>query len=165
MRRLKSSTDGFIRKYDYVTKTTKMTPRNGPFRKVMGVGLVRLGKIYQYICQVKKTHIFSHCCKNNATKVKKKKRFPRQVCKTKFWNPQITSPPPLACQASPDKIFTEISCKILLKNPGFVVVRPIVVSRRSIVRKTLLLLLLFLHLQKYQQWCLPCRICHITGSI
>ena len=51
-----------------------MTPRNGPFRKVMGVGSVRLGKIYQYICQVKKTHMFSHCCKNNATKAKKKKK-------------------------------------------------------------------------------------------
>lgn len=51
-----------------------MTPRNGPFKQVMGVGWVRLGKIYQYICQVKKKHTVSHCCKNNATKVKKKKK-------------------------------------------------------------------------------------------
>lgn len=131
----------------------------------MGVGSVGLGKIYQDICQVKKTHVQS-LLKKQCYQSEKKKGFPRQVCKTKFWNPQITSPPPLACQDGPDKIFTEISCKIVLKNPGFVVVRPIVVSRRSIVSETLLLLLLlFLHLQKYQQWCLPCRICHITGSI
>ena len=130
----------------------------------MGVGSVGLGKIYQGICQVKKRHVQS-LLKKQCYRSEKKKRFPRQVCKTKFWNPQITSPPPLVCQASSDKIFTEISCKILLKNPGSVVVRTIVVSRRSIVSKTLLLLLLFLHLQKYQQWCLPCRICHITGSI
>lgn len=129
----------------------------------MGVGSVGLGKIYQGICQVKKTHVQS-LLKKQCYRSEKKKISSSGV-QNKILEPQITSPPPLACQASSDKIFTEISCKILLKNPGSVVVRTIVVSRRSIVSKTLLLLLLFLHLQKYQQWCLPCRICHITGSI
>lgn len=64
-----------------------MTPRNGPFKQVMGVGWVRLGKIYQYICQVKKKHTVSHCCKNNATKVKKKKKISSSGVQNKILEP------------------------------------------------------------------------------